>query len=137
MNKEGDIYDLANSLFSQPPGPPNSIVIAFDNITLKETFEDILTFLVEGLKIKYANEERKINLYNLDPTQLLHINQYMNSIGLTLNLNIYNIFEWFFDKVNHYIPYNEIQLTSATKLSELKQVFLVNDKAYLISFEFI
>jgi hypothetical protein len=136
MNKEGDIYDLANSIFSEQPGQPNSTVIAFNNITLKETFEDILTFLVEGLKIKFANEEKKINLYDLDETQLLFINKYMNSIGLTLNLNVYNIFEWLFDKSKHYTPYNEIELTPATKLSELKQMFLVNDKAFLISFGF-
>jgi hypothetical protein len=136
-HKEGDIHELVKNIFSKPPEPPNSICISFDNYTLKETFEDILTFLVEGLKIKYANEENKVDLYNMTDEQMQHINNYMNSIGLTLNLQLFNIVEWLFDKSRTYIPYNILELTQNTKLPELKQVFLVHDKACLVSFDFI
>ena len=136
-HNEGDIHELVKKIFLNLPEPPNSNCISFDNYTLKETFEDILTFLVEGLKIKYANEENKVNLYNMTDAQMQHINNYMNSIGLTLNLQLFNIFEWLFDKSRTYVPYNMIELTQNTKLSDLKLVFLLHDKVCLVSFDFI
>ena len=136
-HNEGDIHELVKKIFLNLPEPPNSSCISFDNYTLKETFEDILTFLVEGLKIKYANEENKVNLYNMTDAQMQHINNYMNSIGLTLNFQLFNIFEWLFDKSRTYVPYNMIELTQNTKLSDLKQVFLLHDKVCLVSFDFI
>ena len=136
-HNEGDIHELVKKIFLNLPEPPNSICISFDNYTLKEKFEDILNFLVEGLKIKYANEENKVNLYNMTDAQMQHINNYMNSIGLTLNLQLFNIFEWLFDKSRTYVPYNMIELTQNTKLSDLKQVFLLHDKVCLVSFDFI
>ena len=50
--------NLIEKIFSEPVKPPKSIQISFsENKTLKEVFENLLTFLVNGMKLKYSLDD--------------------------------------------------------------------------------
>ena len=151
VNLEGDIYQLAKKVFSERVGPPNSIRPSFDGLSLKETYEELMIFLVEGLKIKYGQsgeqheqaeqqheqQERKIELQNLTPTELLEINAYMQSIGLILKLDVYSVADWYFGKGIDYIPYDKLEITKKTPLSALQYAFLIQNNYYVVAFDFL
>lgn len=139
INLEGDIYQLAKKVFSKPPGKPNSICPSFDGLSLKETYEELMVFLVEGLKIKYGSNEQqsKIELQNLTPKELLELNAYMQSLGLILKLDVYSVADWYFDKGLDYIPYDQLEITRNTPLSALQYVFLIQNNYYLVTFDFL
>jgi hypothetical protein len=143
---EGDIYQLAQKVFSEPPGKPNSICPSFDGLSLKETYEELMIFLVEGLKIKYGTgqeqaagqaQQSKIELHNLTPKELLEINAYMQSLGLVLKLDVYSVADWYFDKGLDYIPYDKLEITRNTPLSALQYAFLIQNNYYLVAFDFL
>ena len=142
INLEGDIYQLAQKVFSNPPGKPNSICPSFDGLSLKETYEELMLFLVEGLKIKYgakqaqAEQQSNIELHKLTPKELLEINAYMQSLGLVLKLDVYSVADWYFDKGLDYIPYDKLEITRNTPLRALQYVFLIHNNYYLVAFDF-
>jgi hypothetical protein len=156
INLEGDIYQLAQKVFSVKPGPPNSICPSFDGLSLKETYEELMIFLVEGLKIKYGQaqtksaeqvqtksaeqaqqQQGKIELQNLTPTELLEMNAYMQSLGLVLKLDVYSVADWYFDKGLDYIPYDKLEITQKTPLSALHYAFLIQNNYYVVAFDFL
>jgi hypothetical protein len=149
INLEGDIYQLAQKVFSVKPGPPNSICPSFDGLSLKETYEELMIFLVEGLKIKYGQAQQgqaeqtklssqgKIELQNLTPTELLEMNAYMQSLGLLLKLDVYSVADWYFDKGLDYIPYDKLEITQKTPLNALHYAFLIQNNYYVVAFDFL
>ena len=150
VNLEGDIYQLSKKVFSKKAGPPNSICPSFDGLSLKETYEELMIFLVEGLKIKYGQsgeheqgenaenkDERKIELHNLTPTELVEINAYMQSLGLILKLDVYSVADWYFGKGLDYISYDKLEITKKTPLSALQYAFLIQNNYYVVAFDFL
>lgn len=137
-NVEIDLYDFAEKVFTKLPADPKSIPVMFEDLGLKELFEALLTFLVEGLKIRYpSKDEGKVDLHLLSEDDLKRINQYMNSIGFLVNIDIVTLGEWIMGRGALFTDYSKIIVSSKTMLNELKCKFVVNDKIYVVNFDYI
>ena len=64
-------------------------------------------------------------------------NEYMNSIGFSVRIDIFNLGEWLGDHFSLFKDYTQIVISNKTKLSELKCKFIVYGKIYVVSFDFI
>tara|TARA_B110001469_G_scaffold127841_1_gene151064 strand:- start:9970 stop:10401 length:432 start_codon:yes stop_codon:yes gene_type:complete len=137
--KELGLEELVDTLFNNPPKDPKSFSISFvnkDSITdLKEVFENLLILFTEGMKILYGNNG-KVNLDTLTENDINNYNKYMNSIGLKLLVDI-RVLEEGINQDYSKFKYSNINITSRTKLNELKLPFLTQRRVYIISFDFI
>jgi len=137
-NVEIDLEDFALKVFTKLPSGPKSIYVSFDDMHFKELFESLLTFLITGLKIRYPSEtEGKVDLHLLTEEDLKKINEYMNSIGFLVNIEIITIPEWIMLIEPNFKDYSKIVISDKTKLNELKCKFIVFDKVYIVNFDFI
>ena len=134
---ECDIDELTQRIFSEPVKPAKSNQLSFDNITLKEVFEALLTFTVNGMKMKYSLDNKTVDIEALTEENIKELMGYVMSIGFNLIINVYdiqefseNIFPWFVEFNN--MPYdpNETDLTKY-------QYLITKQKYYVISFSFI
>ena len=134
---ECDIDELTQRIFSEPIKPAKSNQLSFDNITLKEVFEALLTFTVNGMKMKYSLDNKTVDIEALTEENIKELMGYVMSIGFNLIINVYdiqefseNIFPWFVEFNN--MPYdpNETDLTKY-------QYLITKQKYYVISFSFI
>ena len=80
--------NLINSVFSRPPGEPNSVQLELDTEPLPgETeeftlFKALIEIMVQGInKLFGTGAGNKINISDITPQQLKKVNEYMNSIG--------------------------------------------------------
>ena len=71
---EIDLVDLAKKVFTEKPKEEKKYQLSFDALGLKEMYEMLLTFLVEGLKCKWG-VEGKINMNNLSNNDILLIDK--------------------------------------------------------------
>ena len=137
--KELDLDELIDTLFNNPPKEPKAFGISFvnkDSMTdLKEVFENLLILFTEGMKILYGNND-KVNLDTLTENDINNFNKYMNSIGLKLLVDI-RVLEEGINQDYSKFKYTNINITSRTKLNELKLPFLTQRRVYIISFDFI
>ena len=115
---ECDIDELTQRIFSEPVKSVKSNQLSFDNITLKEVFEALLTFTVNGMKMKYSLDNKTVDIEALTEENIKELMGYVMSIGFNLIINVYdiqefseNIFPWFVEFNN--MPYdpNETDLT--------------------------
>ena len=136
-----DIKNIESSefipfIFNNSPKSKNSINMDFQTNNLKELFEDLLDIFTQGMKIKYGNSNNKVDLSQLSKTNIVYFNEYFNSFGFNLNIQIEN-----YNINNSYkyelMRYNKIYINKNTKLNELKLPFLSNNIVYIISFDFI
>ena len=134
---ECDIDELTQKIFSEPVKPPKSNQLSFDNITLKEVFEALLTFTVNGMKMKFSLDNKTVDIEALTEENIKELMGYLMSIGFNLSINTYdiqefseNIFPWFVEFNN--MPYDEKE-TDLTKY----QYLIRTQKYYIISFSFM
>ena len=134
---ECDIDELTQKIFSEPVKPPKSNHLSFDNITLKEVFEALLTFTVNGMKMKFSLDNKTVDIEALTEENIKELMGYLMSIGFNLSINTYdiqefseNIFPWFVEFNN--MPYDEKE-TDLTKY----QYLIRKQKYYIISFSFM
>jgi len=134
---ECDINELTQKIFSEPVKPPKSNQLSFDNITLKEVFEALLTFTVNGMKMKFSLDNKTVDIEALTEENIKELMGYLMSIGFNLSINTYdiqefseNIFPWFVEFNN--MPYDEKE-TDLTKY----QYLIRKQKYYIISFSFM
>ena len=138
-NVEIDLEDLAEKVFTKLPSEPKSINVMFEDLGLKELFEALLTFLVTGLKIRYPSSENaeKVDLHLLTERDLKKINQYMNSIGFSVKIEVFDLGEWLGVASSLFKDYTKVVISNNTKLSELKCKFIIHGNMYVVSFDII
>tara|TARA_Y100000287_G_C14143387_1_gene315846 strand:+ start:167 stop:604 length:438 start_codon:yes stop_codon:yes gene_type:complete len=134
---ECDIDELTYKIFTKDVKPPKSNQLSFENITLKEVFEALLTFTVNGMKIKYSTDGKTVDIEKLTDIEFAEIVGYVKSIGFNLVISTYskdefneNIFPWFIQFNN--LPYDQEE-TDLTKY----QYLISKNNCYIISFDFI
>ena len=133
--KEGEIDELINFIFSNEPKPPHSIKVSFDNIDVKKLFEYLLMIFTYGMQMNFSkNESKKVDLSTLTRDDLIEFNKYMNSISIQLSIETEPIN---INKDYEKLKYTNININSQTKLNELKLPFLSNDIVYIISFDYL
>ena len=132
-----NIDQITEKVFSEPVKPPRSIQLLFENISLKEVFEALLTFTVNGMKYKFSTDGTTVDIESLSDKNIEEIKAYVNSIGFNLIINTYtkeefnnNIFPWFIQFNN--MPYDKNE-TDITKYHYL----ITKVNYYVISFNFI
>ena len=81
---ELDINEITKRVFSEVK-PPKSIKLLFDNVTLKEVFEALLTFTVNGAKHKFSQDGVTVDIESLSEQDIAEISGYVNSIGFNLS----------------------------------------------------
>ena len=139
MEKEIDFDELILTLFNNPPKPPNTFGVSFinkdNNTNLKEIFENLLILFTEGMKILFGSQG-KVNLELLSEDDINLFNKYMESIGIKLNIDIHIEEDGIIYDYSRY-KYTNLNITTRTKLNELKLPFLKQNRVYIISFDFL
>ena len=130
-----NINELIDVVFSDGIKPPRSIQIDLggNDMNIKDVFEFLLTFFTEGMKLLYGDSNGKVNLDQLSESEIKLLAQYIQSIGFGCQITVYPP-----EEANKYdfmaIKYTNVQITSDTRLEELKLPLRSNDKVYVISF---
>ena len=130
-----DINELIDTVFSGGIKPPKSIQLDLggNDMDIKDVFEFLLTFFTEGMKLLYGDSRGKVDLSQLSESDIRLLAQYIQSIGFGCQIAVYPP-----EEANKYdfmaIKYTNVQMTSNTKLEELKLPIRSNDTVYVISF---
>ena len=126
---------LVHTLFKDEPKKKFSIQLQFEDSDLKKLFESLLMIVTHGMKMKFSNEEGKVNLSALTKDKLHYFNQYMNSFGMVLLVDV----EKFNPLIKNYeqLKYTNLTLTNNTPLSDLKFPILESGYVYIISFDYL
>ena len=84
-----DLDEIIVNIFSYEPKSPKSINLSFDVKEEYELFKVLVHILTEGIKILFGDSNNKINLDNLEGTDILY--KYFASFGFIININVNNI----------------------------------------------
>ena len=89
MDKEIDISNFIEMIYSKDPQPPKSIFASFvdenSNDDLEGLFQILLVIFTDGMKKFYGKNDNgilKVDLEKLTEKDFTKINQYMNSFGI-------------------------------------------------------
>ena len=121
-----DIYEIAKFIFSKNPQGSNSIQLIFEKDDLEHCYQELLILFTEGMKLLYGDTNGRVNLENLNESQMSNVQEYFKSFGITL---LYTIEE-----------YNSLKIYGEKDpKTELKDyIFRIkcSNKVYSISFTF-
>ena len=134
---ECSIEELTKTVFSEEPKPPKSFLIAFSENCMREVFEALLTFLVDGMKSLYAKENGQVYIAELAPDQLNKLKKYMNSIGFNLFITEYTQNEWETNIFPYFVQFNNMPYDfSVSDLTIYQYAISCEDlgKHYIVSF---
>ena len=134
---ELDINELTLKIFTEPVKPPKSNQLSFDDITLKELFEVLLTFMVEGMKLKFSTDGTTVNIEELTDSNVQELIGYIQSIGFNLKISKYTLDEYSQNIFPYFVQFNNMEYDkNETDLT--KYQFLIQKQlCYIISFDFI
>lgn len=132
---ELEIDELAETIFYDLPKPKFSIQIQFDTENVKNLFESLLSLTTNGMRIKYGDNNGKVNLSNLTELNLINFNEYMHSFGIHMNIEV----EKFNPLLKDYekMKYQNQTITGQTLLKELNFLVLEKGFVYIISFDYL
>ena len=132
---ELEIDELAETIFYDLPKSKFSIQIQFDTNDVKNLFESLLSLTTNGMRIKFGDNNGKVNLSNLTEQNLINFNEYMNSFGIQMKIEV----EKFKPLLKDYekMKYKNQNITAQTQLKELKFLVLESGFVYIISFDYL
>ena len=128
------INELVDKVFVNTPKPEKSIFISLDSYGLKDSFEMLLTFFVDGMNIEYGDTNEKVNLDSLTELNFSYLNKCMNSIGIKVDLDIVSPTNYLI-KYHNFKDYSKIIYNNSTQLKDLKISFFTDFKCYIINFD--
>jgi len=134
---ECSIEELTKTVFSSEPKPPKSFLISFSENCMREVFEALLTFLVDGMKSLYAKENGQVYMAELTTEQIDKLKKYMNSIGFDLIITEYGQIEWETNIFPYFVQFNNMPYDfSVRDLTMYQYVISCEDlgKHYIVSF---
>lgn len=114
-----DAGEITDIVFSVNEDTTNKL--DFSYLDLKTYFEMLMIVTTEGLKRLFGSSTGTINIEELTTDDISLVNKYLKKINIKLNIDIISRVNWNFN--NPYKMYKEIDITSNTKLEELKYVF--------------
>jgi hypothetical protein len=128
---ENHIFQLANQLFTKPPGPPHSWQLEMDlDQEDAATIAEVLVILFSrGVLILFAPEAgSKVDITAISEQNFALLRKYYASLGFWLNLNIQT---WSgAPKGAHFQHYGP-------QLADVAFCLYRNDKLYQLSFDFM
>ena len=131
-----DMDKLIDKIFLEDPKPPKSIMISFDNITMKEVYEALLMFIITGMKKLYGDENGQVKIGELDIGDIKKLKRYMNSIGFDLIFSEYTDEEWNTNIYPYFVQFNNMPYDSSVTDIKLYQYEIndtINNKHYTLS----
>jgi len=131
---EIELEDLVITLFSNPPGEPNTHLISFDTGDLVQLFESLLLIFTNGMKLLFGNSRGVVELDKLEERDIELFQKYFNSIGFLFYFDVYEDTNDNRNKTQS-MKYTNLNLDSNSQLRELYFPLLVKDKIYLINFD--
>ena len=137
-NQEITLDNLIEKIFTEPVKPPKSFCLFFqNNNTLKEVFENLLTFLVNGMKLKYSTDGNTVNIEELTAKNVEDLKGYINSIGFILKISEYTQEEFAKNIFPYFVQFNNMEYDPNEKDLTKYQFLIQKQKCYIISFDFI
>jgi hypothetical protein len=131
-----DINALFDCVISTTPKPPKTYTVSLTESDLTELFEFLLEFFTMLCKYFYGNSEGQVDLINLSPNDINHINQYMLSIGFNSMIDQlpanYNNTQYYSEN-----RYDKITINDQTKLNDLFFALKFGHKLNVIHFDII
>ncbi len=131
---EIELEDLVITLFSNPPGEPNSHLISFDTGNLVQLFESLLIIFTNGMKLLFGNSNGVVELDKLSEENIGLFQKYFNSMGYLFYFDIYEDTNDNRDKTQA-MKYTNINIDNNSQLKNLYFPLLCKDKIYLINFD--
>ena len=133
---------LIESLITQEPKEPHEIKLEFiNNITVKELFSFCMELFNELSKYKYGNSEGKVDISMWSLDTITHINKYYNSIGLNMDIKIFENITENLSNIQYYKArtYNKYPITHNTNLQDLYYTLYHTNtnKYYIINFSYL
>jgi hypothetical protein len=143
--KEGDGNDFIKFLFSCKPKEKNSIKLELsdkpDHIRIGlHIFQELLMIFTEGIDYLFFKENDK-NISNLNEDNIILMNQYFNSFGFIIHIEIFTIKDYLDNmKMPNYFLNQEL-IKDNTPLPDLYYEIRVDINCephiYRISFDFL
>jgi hypothetical protein len=136
VEKKLDAYEIADNLYNDTIISQNDI-ITIDGCDLKSYFEMLIIIFMEGMYkfCRYSiNENNKFNLNVLKESDILKINSYFQKINIKMKFKIVENDEWNINYIHKYKSYNQIEISSDTKLEALYAIFYVFPNVYVVNF---
>ena len=131
---EIELEDLVITLFSNPPGEPNTHLISFDTGDLVQLFESLLLIFTNGMKLLFGNSRGVVELDKLEERDIELFQKYFNSIGFLFYFDVYEDTNDNRDKTQS-MKYTNLNINVNSQLRELYFPLLSKDKIYLINFD--
>ena len=117
-----DAAEITDIVFSDHENADNKL--DFSSLDLKTYFEMLMIVTTEGMKRLYGNSDGTVTIQNLTIDNITKINTYLKKIKVELNIKLISRVDWNFNNsYKTYKTYEEIEITSKTKLEELKYIF--------------
>jgi hypothetical protein len=138
VDVELDAYEIAEQIFSENSKLNKNF--SFENVDVKTFFEMLLIITFEGFKKYYGDENDKVNITNLIPTDVDKINKYLEKINVKLIFKGYEEITYFLYKKNGLIKnFTEMEINDKTALNTIN--YIINKPemklVYAINFDFI
>jgi len=139
LNGDGD--DFTIFLFSEPPKEKNSIKLELkqEDKDIKiglMIFQELLMIFTAGIKYHFSKDE-KVDITKLTEENINLINEYFESVGFIINIDIFTIEEYLTNmKLPNYFK-NKDLIKDDTLLKDIYYETAVNLMIYRISFDFL
>jgi hypothetical protein len=137
----GDADDFTIFLFSEKPKDKNTIKL---ELTPSENpihiglhiFQELLMIFTSGMKYLFS-EEDKLDITKLDLHDIQLINQYFESMGFQVNVEIFTIIEYLDNmKIPNYFLNHEL-IDDNTMLDDFYYETSLNGKIYRVYFNYL
>jgi len=138
---DGDADEFTIFLFSEPPKEKNSIKLELNPSKEKihiglHIFQELLMIFTAGMKYLFSEEE-KLDVTKLDEKDIKLMNEYFESIGFQVNVDVFTISEYLDNmKLPNYFLKKEL-ITENTMLDEFYYETSLDGKIYRIYFNFL
>lgn len=138
---DGDADEFTIFLFSEPPKEKNSIKLELNPSKEKihiglHIFQELLMIFTAGMKYLFSEEE-KLDVTKLDQKDIKLMNDYFESMGFQVNVEVFTISEYFDNmKLPNYFLKPEL-ITENTMLDEFYYETTLNANIYRIYFNFL
>lgn len=139
---DGNADDFTIFLFSNPPKEKNTIKVELDHSKKDihiglHIFQELLMIFTSGIKYLFSDIHEKVNITLLKKEDINLMNQYFESMGFTIIVEIFTIIEYLDNmKLPNYFKKQD-EIKENTLLKEFYYESSLEGNIYRIYFDFI
>ena len=138
---DGDADEFTIFLFSEPPKEKNSIKLELNPSKEKihiglHIFQELLMIFTAGMKYLFS-EEDKLDITKLELSDIQLMNQYFESMGFQVNVEIFTIIEYLDNmKLPNYFLNHDL-IDDSTMLNDFYYETSLNGNIYRVYFNYL